>query len=125
MAHVYSQHRVGERISVEIKSDHEVPGTIKWCHESNVGIAFDEPIDVAEMLTTQNQRDSGWRQRMPRIEVDRLATVRIGARICGANTLDKFRPVKGVVRWSSGSRCGIAFNETVPFGELMGWLKGD
>lgn len=150
MAHVYSQHRVGEKISVEIKSDHEVPGSVKWCRESNVGIEFDAQIDVAEMLTSQNQRDSSWRQRMPRIEVDRLATVRIGARICGANTLDisqggvkletdvpievgeqvvitldRLRPIKGVVRWQNGSRCGIAFHETVPFGELMGWLKGE
>ena len=38
-------------------------------------------------------------------------------------TLEGFRPLHGVVRWSGGGHCGIAFNQLIPFGELIDWLK--
>ena len=43
--------------------------------EANVGIAFDAPIDVDEMLANPPVLDNGWRPRPPRVEVDRLATL--------------------------------------------------
>lgn len=148
MAHVYCRHAEGERVIVELKTDHQIPGYVLWVSESNVGIKFDEPIDVEAMLTNQSMLDNGWRHRMPRVEVDRLATLRVGARLYGVNTcdisqggvkietdeplqpgqevvlsLDKFRPVAGVVRWCDGGFGGIAFNQPIPFNELMAWLR--
>ena len=150
MAHVYSHHEQGDRISVELKSNHPIPGCIQWVEESNVGIGFDEPIDVEEMLADQAAIDNGWRSRPPRVEVDRLATLRCGAQLFGVNTrdisqggvkietdqpiepgaevvllLDSFRPLHGVVRWCQGGFAGIAFNEVIPFRELMAWLRPD
>jgi hypothetical protein len=37
--------------------------------------------------------------------------------------LDGLRPLPGIVRWSSETACGIAFNQLIPFGELIAWLK--
>jgi hypothetical protein len=149
MAHVYSHHAPGEKVSVELGSQ-QIDGSVLWGSESNLGIKFDEVIDVADMLSSQALLDNGWRQRMPRVEVDRLATVRCGARLYGVNTLDisqggvkvetdeplavdaqivitldRFRPVQGVVRWWTDGLAGIAFNQLIPFGELMGWLIPD
>lgn len=148
MAHVYCRHVEGERLAVELKVDRQIPGHVLWVNESNIGIQFDEAIDVEEMLTNHSMQDNGWRHRMPRVEVDRLATLRVGARLYGVNTcdisqggvkietdealepgqevvlsLDKFRPVTGVVRWCIGGFGGIAFNQLIPFNELMGWLR--
>lgn len=148
MAHVYSPHKEGDRVAVELKSNRQIPGKILWVDESNVGIAFDEPIDVAEMLTDQPALANGWQPRPPRIEVDRLATLRVGARIYGINTrdisqggvkietdqtfeegeavvlnLENFRPLHGVVRWSHDGWAGIAFNQVIPFHELIAWLR--
>ncbi len=39
--------------------------------------------------------------------------------------LDSFRPLHGVVRWCQGGFAGIAFNEVIPFRELMTWLRPD
>ena len=150
MAHVYSHHEKGDRVAVELKSDHQIPGHILWVDDSNVGIAFDEPIDVEELLANQGTLDNGWRPRPPRVEVDRLATLRCGARIHAVNTrdisqggvkietdqpiepgsdvvlmLDRFRPIHGVVRWCSNGSAGIAFNQVIPFHELMAWLRPD
>ena len=150
MAHVYSHHEQGDRISVELKSNHPIAGCVQWVEESNVGIGFDEPIDVEEMLADQAAIDNGWRSRPPRVEVDRLASLRCGAQLFGVNTRDisqggvkvetdqplepgsavvlfpeRFRPIHGVVRWCQGGFAGIAFNEVIPFRELMAWLRPD
>jgi hypothetical protein len=148
MAHVYSHHAPGASVAVELKSNQAVPGVVVWADESNVGIEFEAQIDVEEMLSSQAVLDNGWRPRLPRVEVDRLATLRCGARLYGVNTRDisqggvkieidqpfevgrevvltmeKFRPVTGVVRWCQGGLAGIAFNHLIPFHELMEWLR--
>ena len=148
MAHVYSHHTMGEPAAIELRGNQPIPGKVLWARESNIGIQFDQQIDVAEMLSSQALLDNGWQPRMPRVEVDRLATVRCGARLYGVNTrdisqggvkvetdepfevdsevvitLDKYRPVQGVVRWCADGLAGIAFNQLLPFGELMAWLK--
>jgi hypothetical protein len=148
MAHIYSLVAVGDAISVELKSNHRISGTVSWVEGWNVGIRFDERVDVEDLLASQGTMDNGWRPRLPRVEVDRLATVRVGSRVYGVSTrdisqggvkvetdapfeegeavvltLEKFRPIHGVVRWYSEGLCGIAFNQVLPFRELIDWLR--
>ena len=150
MAHVYSSLTPEKAIHVELKTNQAVAGRVSWVDGSNIGITFDAPIDVEEMLATQSVLENGWRTRLPRVEVDRLATLRVGARThwvgtrdisqggikiesdqpleAGAHvvlSLEKFRPVHGVVRWCQDGLAGIAFNQVIPFHELMGWLRAD
>jgi hypothetical protein len=148
MAHVYSHHEDGERVAIELKGNQQTPGKVLWVDDSNIGVEFDEPIDVAEILSNQTVLDNGWQPRLPRIEVDRLATLRCGARLHGVNTRDisqggvkiecdqplepgrecvltmeHFRPLQAQVRWSEGGLAGLSFNHLIPFPELMAWLK--
>ena len=149
MAHVYTPLAEGQRVEVELKSDQRIAGSVYWARESNIGIGFDAPIDVEEMLASHKSGSGDWRPRMPRIEVDRLAMMRVGARAYGVSTcdisqggvklivdqplepgaavvlsLEQFRAVPGVVRWYHEGVAGIAFNEVIPFQELMAWLRG-
>ncbi|HEY0113228.1 MAG TPA: PilZ domain-containing protein [Allosphingosinicella sp.] len=148
MAHVYSQHEPGETVSLELKSNQQVPGRVVWREGNNLGIEFLDLVDVEEMLSSQAVLDNGWRPRMPRVEVDRLATVRCGAIVHAVSTVDisqggvkvetdrpievgrdivltmeRFRPLAGVVRWYENGVAGLAFNELIPFHELMAWLR--
>lgn len=148
MAHVYSPVREGQRVTIELKSNQQIEGSIAWVRDANAGIAFDSPVDVAELLATPQNLGHGWRPRMPRVEIERLATLRSGARTyrvqaCDVSqggvkletdevfepgsevvlTLQDFRPIAGVVRWQNGRACGVAFNELIPFEELIAWLK--
>lgn len=150
MAHVYSRIEVGQRLAVELKGDQAVTGQVAWVDEANIGITFDELVDVEEILAIQSVAANGWRPRMPRVEVDRLATLRVGARTYAVTTCDisqggvkveidqalqpgedvvftpeRFRPVQGTVRWSEGGLCGISFNQVIPFHDLMRWLRDD
>lgn len=149
MAHAYSRFAEGQRIAVEFKSNQQTPGFVSWISGSNVGIQFDELIDVEHMLA-QSVLENGWRPRLPRVEVDRMATLRIGAATHWVSTrdisqggikietdrpleagddvvlvLDKFRPIQGVVRWHHDGQAGISFNQVIPFRELMDWLRAE
>lgn len=149
MAHVYSPVKVGQDVTVELKTHEPISGRIAWARDSNAGIAFDAEADIAALLANPVTLDNGWRARSPRIEVDRVATVRIDgvphpARICdisqsGAKieteaqltvdgdvviTPEGFRPIGAVARWQEGDRAGIVFNEVIRLNELIAWIKG-
>ena len=148
MAHDYSQMALGQAVEVELKTNQRVAGKLSWCSGSNIGITFDAPVDVEDLLSCQAELDNGWRPRLPRVEIDRLGTLRVGARVYAFNTrdisqgglkieidepmtvgdevvvtLEKFRPLPATVRWAQEGVCGIGFNEIIPFQELIGWLR--
>ncbi len=146
MAHVYSPHEVGDRVVIELKSDECVAGTIRWVQGDNVGIIFDEKVDVSEVLRNRGL-DDGRKPRAPRLEVRGYARLRIGAETWrvevsdlsqgGAKvkvddylpvdedavvTIDGLRPVKAVIRWQEGDYVGLEFLPTIPLEELVQWL---
>lgn len=148
MAHVYSTLKPEQQVEVELKTHQRVVGKVSWCSGSNVGIAFDEPVDVEDLLASNSELQNGWRPRLPRVEVDRLGTLRLGSRVYALNTrdisqggvkaeideplevgaeivvtLDKLPPMQGTVRWVQEGLCGIAFNEIIPFRDLIDWLR--
>ena len=148
MAHVYSAVTAGEPVTVELKTNQQVSGKIAWTEGSDAGISFDAPVDIVELLANPPVLDNGWRPRSPRVEVNRSATVRAGARTRWVRTrdisqsgikiesdqpfevdsavvvsLEHLGPLNGVVRWQAGNVCGIEFNQVIPFGELIEWLK--
>ena len=135
----------GTAIAVELKCGQPITGVASWYREPNVGIAFDQPIDVIEILSTSMQ---GPRPRMPRIEVSCFATLRDGAstyrmRACDISqgglkligetvipvasdivvSLPGLEPQRGVVRWNEGGQIGITFNRLLPLSDLVGWLQ--
>ena len=147
MAIVYSPFQNGQRLAVELKSNHQIPGHVTWTRESTIGVAFEEKVDIAEVLSNVAAFDNGWRPRLPRVPVDRLATLRAGARTYWVSardisqggvklesdqpleiggetvvTLENFRPIPGVVRWRRDNVVGISFNQVIPFHELGRWL---
>ncbi len=148
MAHVYSTVSPGERVSVELKTNQRVEGEIAWANGSDAGIAFTAPVDIVELLANPPVLVNGWRPRSPRIEIDRAAMLRFGARTRWVRTrdisqsgikvevdqpiapgtdivltLEGLGPIAGVLRWQDGPVTGIEFNRLIPFAELIGWLK--
>lgn len=148
MAHVYSPLEPEQRVAVELKSGQQIDGRVVWVREANAGIAFDSPVDVAGLLANPPVLDNGWRPRLPRVEVDRPATLRAGARSWRVRTrdvsqggvkialdqpleageevvltLDGLRPLPGTVRWHGAGACGVGFNALIPFDELIAWLQ--
>lgn len=132
------------RLSVELKCGEQVTGVARWVDGDVVGVAFDEPVDVVDLLATSME---GPRPRMPRVEVGCIAWVREGAETHRVRTRDisqgglkvetngelnigsevvvtlpGLAPHAGVVRWRESSSYGITFNKVIALPLLVGWL---
>jgi hypothetical protein len=135
----------GTSLSIELKSGQPVSGRATWTRDQNVGVTFDEPIDVIEILSASAE---GPRPRMPRIEVDCFATVRDGAnvyrlRVCDISqggmkvegdpqlehgcdlsvSLPGLEAQPAALRWRQDGYLGISFNRLIPLAQLVAWLQ--
>jgi hypothetical protein len=141
----YCALREGTRLAVELKCGEPVSGTVRWVEGDNVGIAFDAPVDVVDLLTNSME---GPRPRMPRVEVNCFASLRQGAAVhrvhardvsqggvkidssapllVGAEvvvSLAGLEPLPGVVRWQDGGSFGITYNKIMPLSVLVAWIQ--
>jgi hypothetical protein len=140
----YCPLEVGTRLSVELKRGEQIHGRVSWVDENSAGIAFDERVDVVELLTSSME---GPRPRMPRVEIHCMASVRQGADVHrmrardisqGGIKLESSRvlqidgdvvvslpglaPQQGVVCWSEDGCYGVTFNKLLALTDLVGWL---
>lgn len=135
----------GEALTIELKTGCSVPCTVAWIRDSAVGVEFASPVDVLEILTNSSD---GPRPRMPRIEVNCVATVRDGGMVHrmrvhdisqggvklktavvltkGSDlvvTLPGLDPQPAAIRWIEGELLGVTFNRLLPLAELVAWLQ--
>lgn len=135
----------GTPLSVELKCGQPIRGVVSWARDIHVGISFDDPVDVIDLLSTSAD---GPRPRLPRIEVSSFVTLREGAtiyrmRVCDISqgglkvqcdaqlapgsdvvvTLTGIDPQPGVVRWVHGDHVGVTFNRLLALPTLIEWLR--
>lgn len=146
MIRLYCSIAEGTPVTIELKSGQPVSGSISWTRDHHAGIAFDQPIDVIDILSASME---GPRPRMPRIETSCHATLRDGANVLRVQTCDisqgglKIRcetlvtpgsdiivslpglePQPGIACWNDHGYIGITFNRLLPLSELVAWLQG-
>ena len=144
LVRTYCAMEPGCPVQVELKEGQLLAGRVGWVRGTDVGIEFDRPVDVLDLLKTSGD---GPRPRMPRVEVSCGAFVREGAVVnrvllqnvsqgginiespnpltVGADvtaTLPGLAPQGAVVRWKQGNRYGVAFNNVLPLAGLVEWL---
>lgn len=144
MIRLYCPVAEGRPVTVELKSGQPISGRVSWVRDPHAGIAFDQPIDVVDILSTAMD---GPRPRMPRIETSGFATLREGVnmlrvRTCDISqggvkiasetilpsgtdvivTLPGLEPQPGIACWNDNGFTGITFNRLLPLDELIGWL---
>ena len=135
----------GTELTVELKHGEPISGRARWTKDELVGVTFDEPIDVLALLTTAAD---GPKPRMPRIEVDCTAWLRVDGTVHRARasnisqgglkvacrtalpvdadvvvSIDGLDPCPGLVRWSAEGEYGITFNRVLPLALLVTWLQ--
>ena len=145
MIRLYCTVAVGTGVTVELKNGQPIQGIVGWIRDQNAGVAFDQPIDVIDVLSSSMD---GPRPRMPRIEIACQATIREGANVfrvqaCDVSqggikiqsdanlpiaadivvTLPGMAAQAGIACWCANGHAGIAFNRLLPLGDLVAWLN--
>lgn len=146
--HVDTPAEEGRRLELELETGEHLDGTIVWCRGSELGLRFDQPIDILPILARALVSQPGERRRMPRVEVacpalleaagrTELITVRDlaqgGAKVDTPFPLTQdarvvitpegLRPIEGVVRWVQGTVAGVSFQPELAWQEMIPWLR--
>ena len=149
MARVYRPVELGETVRIELAGGQLLDGTILWAREWEVGISFDDAIDVETVLAEQWVTETdGDRRRTRRIQVECPATLKVrlrfyfgklcnlsptGARVQTRGILKKsgdavlalpdLPPLPATIRWVDERDCGLEFHEHIPADALSRWLQ--
>ena len=129
MIRPYSPIPVGKSVSIELKQGAMVTGAAQWAEGDLVGVSFDEPIDVVDLLSPSagefKAPDAADRDRLHNLcsrrrHDHRTRAVNIsqgGVRVRSAAelTLDArviislagLPPISGTVKWKDGDEYGL------------------
>jgi len=69
---------LGESVSVELVTGQRAPGKVAWTSRSELGVRFDDCVDVIALLNRKLVSQTPERRTMPRLEVRCLAHVKCG-----------------------------------------------
>lgn len=67
---------LGERVSVELATGQRAPGRIAWSKRGELGVRFEDSIDVIALLNRKLVSQTPERRTMPRLEVRCMAHVK-------------------------------------------------
>jgi hypothetical protein len=159
MAQVYRPVSVGEEVSVALKSGQSVQGKVIWANEHvpdlasrsvrQIGVRFDELLDIEPFLSSHFVTQTGALQRWPRLATEcplklvldggrqiigRLCDISqggakfqtpqgTGGQIRGSLMLRGLPTLKGTMRWSDGVRVGMAFDVAIRLETLVQWIQ--
>ncbi len=146
-AEVYCPVTAGERIEIELKTEHRVTGRVAWSDGASIGMQFDHEVPMLAMLA-----HCAFDDRVARIRPSRLvcsldgglvvdgreeAVTVLNVSLAGLKiTLDQHPhdpraiavlPQLGrracTVRWARGGEAGIQFDEAMRYPDFVEWRR--
>lgn len=138
----------GSQVAVELGNGQRQAGTIDWAERRELGIRFDEPVDLVALINRELVSQPVERRSMPRVELRcpihikygehyALATLRnISARgmqiegepLPGPGTyiavfVEGLNIPAGEVVWSRDGRAGIEVFEELSWSSIIPWVR--
>ena len=138
---------VGQRLAIELRSDKQMEGTVRWARENTVGIELDCPIEVERMLREERGSLLRVRPRAPRfVRRGPLRLIVDGETIAGETAdisvtgvscrvdqpVTRGQPLvvavgdigatNALVRWTRGDMAGISFEKPLSWRPFQLWL---
>ncbi len=149
MAEVHGAFAANDAIAVTLKAGDVLRGRVRWSLNGRIGVEFDEPIHVAELLGhVANRIGPEGIARGPRFDVDCRAELLVahqrnevrlidlsqgGARLVGEVHLIRDSIVRllvpglgeceAAVRWVGEGAYGLSFLEPLAFADFGPWLN--
>lgn len=139
---------VDQRVTVELRSDKQMTGIVRWAKSSAAGVEFDQTVNVEQILREERSSLLRVRPRAPRFvrrgtvkliagESDPvfgdIIDISIGGLSCRTDQpLRRGEPIvasiEGVgatnaeLRWTKGDVAGIRFDKPLPWRAFQIWL---
>lgn len=138
---------VGQQLAIELRSDKQMQGVVRWTRDNSVGVELDCPIEVERILREERGSLLRVRPRAPRFV--RKAPIRLivdGETITGETVdisttgvscrsdqavprgqpivvaIDGIGATNASVRWTKGDVAGISFEKPLPWRPFQLWL---
>jgi hypothetical protein len=139
---------IGQQVTVELRSDKQMTGTVRWARDLGAGIEFDRPVNVEQILREERGTLLRVRPRAPRFvrrgtvkligsEGDAvlgdIIDIAIGGLSCRPEqplkrgepivaSIDGIGATNAELRWSRGDVSGIRFDKPLPWRAFQTWL---
>jgi hypothetical protein len=139
----------GSQVSVELGNGQRQAGTVDWAEQRELGVRFDEPVDVLALINRELVSQPVERRSMPRVELRcpvhvkygehfEPATMRNisarglqieGERLPQAGTyiavfVEGLNIPAGEVVWARGKLAGIEVFEELSWTSIIPWVRG-
>lgn len=147
-AEAYCPLAIGERIEIELKTEHQVAGEVAWIRDDMFGMQFDADVPVLAMLAHCAFDDRIARIRPPRLSSSLPGTISIDEQqqpvtmlnvsLAGMKiALEKIVPADArtiatlpelgrrscTVRWVRGGEAGVMFDEPLAYLDFVAWRR--
>ena len=139
----------GDQVSVELGTGQRPTGTVAWVNRGELGVSFNEPVDVLALINRKLVSQPGERRAMPRVEIRCSAYLKSGEKNvpvalrnissqglqvegddlppCGtyvALFIDGLIVPPGEVVWRRGNLAGIEMFEEMSWTSIIPWVRG-
>src|SRR5205809_90791 len=139
---------LGDRVAVELATGQRPGGKVAWADRGELGVRFDESIDVIALLNRKLVSQTPERRTMPRLEVRCLAHIKSGERFSPAMLrnissgglqlegsempavgtyvsvfVEGLNIPGGEVLWSRGELIGIELFEELSWTSIIPWVR--
>lgn len=140
--------RPGEQLAVELATGQRPAGTIAWASLGEIGIGFDQPIDVIALINRKLVSQPIERRQMPRVEIRCSAWVKSGQDFAAATIRnisagglqlegDALPPVgnyvavfveglnipPGEIVWKQSNTAGVELLHELSWTSIMPWVR--
>lgn len=139
---------IGDSASVELATGQRAAGTVAWIHRREVGVQFDDSIDVIALLNRKLVSQARERRTMPRLELRSPVHLKCGGQFLPATLrnisarglqieADELPAVgtfvsafaeglnipSGEVVWKRGKLAGIELFEELSWTSIIPWVR--
>jgi hypothetical protein len=139
---------LGDRASIELANGQRASGKVAWTAPNQLGVRFDETIDVVALLNRKLVSQERERRTMPRLEVRCAVQVKCGGEIFIATLrnisarglqiegeelpavgayvspfVDGLSIPSGEIMWKQGSLAGIEVVDELSWTSIIPWVR--
>lgn len=140
---------LGEPVAVELATGQRAGGRIAWTGRGELGVRFDDHVDIIALLNRKLISQTRERRTMPRLEVRCLAHVKSGGNFWPAMlrnlstrglqlegdelpalgsyvnvVVDGLNVPAGEVAWRRGKLAGVELIEELSWTSIIPWVRG-